>query len=162
MRVERDNSAKQPFIFSATYKLARKNRIHLKPLYSISSALFCAFAQSIFPRNQFIFCRLRTLSDNYRGVGVSVMFQDVVPSKRGVPPICPGAPSCRQSSKKSNTLVEIFQNARLALFWPRALSKAPTNTNHDPSPGACPTKVQRLDNPQVSVDYRNRLGSRRS
>ncbi len=41
----------------------------LNPLFSISSALFCAFAQVTFTRKPFIFYSLRTFSDNYRGWG---------------------------------------------------------------------------------------------
>ncbi len=41
----------------------------LNPLFSIYSALFCAFAQLTFPPNPFIFCRLRTFLDDYRGWG---------------------------------------------------------------------------------------------
>ncbi len=69
MSVERDILAKQLPVFSLTYELACKNQIHLKPLYSISSALFCVFAQFIFARNPFSFSRLRTFSDNYLGWG---------------------------------------------------------------------------------------------
>lgn len=41
----------------------------LTPAFPITSALFCAFAQVTFPRNPFVFLRLRTFTDNHRGWG---------------------------------------------------------------------------------------------
>ncbi len=69
MNVIRDNLAKHLRIFYRTYELARKNPIHLKPLFSISSAHSRAFSGLAFPPNPFSFYRLRTSRDNYRGWG---------------------------------------------------------------------------------------------
>jgi hypothetical protein len=70
MSTDLNNLAKRTPMFSSTYKLARKIKSELNPLFSISSAQFCAFAQFTFPPNPFIIYCLRTFSDNYRGVGV--------------------------------------------------------------------------------------------
>ncbi len=55
--------------FPATQDSNLRKVRKLKPLFSISSAPFDAFAQLTFPRNPFIFFRLRTFSDDHRGWG---------------------------------------------------------------------------------------------
>ncbi len=53
--------------FPATRDSNLRKVRNLTPLFSISSALFSAFAHLTFPPNPFVFYRLRTFSDNYRG-----------------------------------------------------------------------------------------------
>ena len=58
--------------------------IHLKPLLSIPSALFCAFAQFTFTRKPFSFYGLRTFSDNDRGWGYPPTTVNISPLERKV------------------------------------------------------------------------------
>jgi 3-deoxy-D-manno-octulosonate 8-phosphate phosphatase (KDO 8-P phosphatase) len=67
MSSDLNNLAKRTTMLSSTYKLARKFQSDLKPVFSITSALFCTLVQSIFPRNPFIVCSLRTLLKKHPG-----------------------------------------------------------------------------------------------
>ena len=82
MNAIRVNLAKQFPMFSVTYKLARKLQLDLKPSFSISSALFCAFVQSIFPTNPFMLYQLRTLSKKHRGGGGMPITSRLAPPNR--------------------------------------------------------------------------------
>ena len=69
MSVERDNLDKQSPMLSVAYKLARELQSDLNPLFSISSALSCAFLGLTFPLNPLIFYRLPTSTVDHRGWG---------------------------------------------------------------------------------------------
>ncbi len=71
MSVNLSDTANRTPIFSNTYKIAQKVRSKLTSLFSTPSALLRTLRKLIFPPNPFVLCRLRTLSDNYRGWGVS-------------------------------------------------------------------------------------------
>ncbi len=68
-------SHQQTPAFPATRDSNLRKVRKLTPLFSISSALFCVFAQLTFPPNPFVFYRLRTLLDNYRGWGYLPFWQ---------------------------------------------------------------------------------------
>ncbi len=79
MNVERHNFAKQSSTFSVTYKLARKMKSELSPIFSISCAHLRAFSGLTFPLNPFVFHRLRTSRDNYRGWGCLALSATALP-----------------------------------------------------------------------------------
>ncbi len=68
-RVPLCRSALRFAVFSLSCESNLRKARRLESLFSISSALFCAFAHFTFIRKPFRFYGLRTFSDNYRGWG---------------------------------------------------------------------------------------------
>src|SRR5277367_6641964 len=56
-------------VFPTTCNSDTQNNSDLNPVFSISSALFCAFVHPIFPRNPLVFYQICTLSKKHRGWG---------------------------------------------------------------------------------------------
>ena len=82
--------------FPSTYDPDPAHVRELSALFSIPSAHSCAFLKITLPRNPFIFYRLRTFSDNYRGWGYPSLPKSIRIHT------CPVIPCASQSAIQEN------------------------------------------------------------